>query len=133
MEYLWQILEPDADQLMTSVMDLKGISLSLLGKPDLLGIVQMFVSVMDSHFPQRGHKMLLINSPKWFGTVYKLVSPLLREETKSKIFIYSKGKKQDEALKTLLHECGGDVRDLTSIEPHEMEKDLRSFVSSSLQ
>ena len=75
--------------------------------------------------------MLLINSPKWFGTVYKLVSPLLREETKSKIFIYSKGKKQDEALKTLLHECGGDVRDLTSIEPHEMEKDLRNFVSNS--
>ena len=131
MEYLWQILEPRADETMTSIMDLKGISLSILGKPELLGIVQMFCSVMDSHFPQRGHKMLLINSPKWFGTIYKVLSPLLREETKNKIFIYSKGKKQDAALQSLLKDCGGpdDTSNMALIEPTEMESDMRNFVS----
>jgi hypothetical protein len=131
MEYLWQILEPKPDETMTSIMDLQGMSLSILGKPELLNIVQMFCSVMDAHFPQRGHKMLLINAPKWFNAVYKILSPLLRETTKNKIFIYSKGKAQDEALDELLSECGGpdDTRNLAFIAPSDMERDMRDFVS----
>ena len=127
-EYLWQILEPRADETMTSIIDLSGINLSVLRKPELLNIVQTFCSTMDAHFPQRSHKTLLINAPKWFGAIYKLISPLLRETTKQKIFIYSKGKKQDEALQSLLAGCNIPADD-APIEPSEMEKELRDFVS----
>jgi hypothetical protein len=128
MEYLWQILEPQTDATMTSIMDLTGISLSVLGKPEILNVLRMFCSTMDAHFPQRGHRMLLINAPRWFGSMYKLLSPLLRETTKERIMILSKGKKQDEALRELISECD-PMAALSNVEPADMEQDLRAFVS----
>jgi hypothetical protein len=128
MEYLWQILEPQADATMTSIIDLTGISLSVLGKPEILNVLRMFCSTMDAHFPQRAHRTLVINAPRWFGSMYKLVSPLLRESTKERIMILSKGKQQDEALRELLPGC--DPMDtLSDVEPADMEQDLRAFVS----
>jgi hypothetical protein len=130
MEYLWQILEPTADATMTSIIDLTGLNLSVLGKPELLNVVQKFCSTMDAHFPQRSHKTLLINAPKWFGAIYKIISPLLRESTKAKISILSKGKKQDESLRSLLSECPiPEDTKLEEIPPSSMEEDLRNFVS----
>jgi hypothetical protein len=134
MEYLWQILEPqpqqpaDTDATMTSIMDLTGMSLTVLGKPEIVNLLRMFCTTMDAHFPQRAHRTLLINAPKWFGSMYKLVSPLLRETTKERITILSKGKEQDEALRELLSGC--DPMDaLSDVEPDDMEQDLRAFVS----
>ena len=132
MEYLWQVLEPSANGTMTSIIDLTGLNLSVLGKRELMGVVQKFCSTMDAHFPTRSHKMLLINAPKWFGTLYKIISPILRESTKQKIAILSKGKAQDKALNELLSECPiADDKKLNDIPPSEMEEELRDFVSSS--
>lgn len=75
MEYLWQVLEPSANGTMTSIIDLTGLNLSVLGKRELMGVVQKFCSTMDAHFPTRSHKTLLINAPKWFGALYKIISP----------------------------------------------------------
>jgi hypothetical protein len=130
MEYLWQILEPTPNGTMTSIIDLVGLNFSVLTKRELVNVVQKFCSTMDAHFPQRSHKTLLINSPKWFGAIYKLISPLLRESTKQKISILSKGKAQDEALKNLLSECPIDLNEkLEDVPPATMEDDLRDFVS----
>jgi hypothetical protein len=132
MEYLWQILEPQADATMTSIIDLTGISLSVLGKPEILNVLRRFCSTMDAHFPQRAHRTLVINAPKWFGSMFKLISPLLRETTKERIMILSKGKKQEKALRDLLSGC--DPMDaLSDVEPADMEQDLRAFVSMVLQ
>jgi hypothetical protein len=91
MEYLWQVIEKDnPDATMTSVIDLTGLNTSVLRKPELLAVAKMFVTTMDAHFPQRSHRTFLINAPKWFGAMYKLLSPLLRESTKEKIKIYAK-------------------------------------------
>jgi hypothetical protein len=91
MEYLWQVIEKEnPDATMTSVIDLTGLNVSVLRKPELLAVAKMFVTIMDAHFPQRSHRTFLINAPKWFGAMYKLLSPLLRESTKEKIKIYAK-------------------------------------------
>ena len=130
MEYLWQILEPSANGTMTSIIDLTGLNLSVLGKRELMGVVQKFCSTMDAHFPTRSHKMLLINAPKWFGALYKIISPILRESTKQKIVILSRGKAQDKALNQLLSECPiADDEKLNDIPPSQMEQELRDFVS----
>ena len=122
MEYLWQIVEPDPDATMTSIIDLSGLNLSVLTKPELIHVVKLFCTTMDAHFPTRSHKTLLINAPRWFNTIYKIISPLLRESTKQKISILSKGKKQDEALKTLLSEC--------PIQMTEQQKTFRPLIWS---
>jgi CRAL/TRIO domain len=91
MEHLWQIMERDnPDATMTSVIDLTGLNISVLRQAELLAVAKKFVATMDAHFPQRSHRTYLINAPKWFGAIYKLISPLLRESTKEKIQIYAK-------------------------------------------
>jgi len=118
-EYLWQILEAE-DPLgqMTSVLDMTGIKLGFLRRKDLVSFVKRLVSTMDSHYPQRAHKTLILNAPAWFNTLYKLISPLLRESTKKKIEIHSRGRKQDAALKAYLGEKATDVlpSDIWSVE-----------------
>jgi hypothetical protein len=115
---------------MTSIIDLTEMNISILRKREQLRIGTLFLSTMDAHFPQRSHQTYLINAPKWFGALYKLASPLLRESTKQKIHILSKGKEQDEVLKHLLQDCP-----IPEGEKHEnvpagiMEEELRNFVS----
>lgn len=132
MEYLWKVLEPNVEGTMTSIIDMTGVNFSLLTKRELLNVVKLFCITMDAHFPQRSHKTLVINSPKWFGAIYKLVSPLLRESTKEKISIYSPGSEQDEALSVLLSQCGDTEASTDGIGPSEMEEDLKNFVSDIL-
>ena len=104
-EYLWQVVErDDALATMVSIIDLQGLHLGVLRKVDILHFAKVFVSTMDSFYPQRAHQTLLLNAPKWFSTLYKLFSPLLRETTKAKIAIHARGKGQDEALKQILDE-----------------------------
>lgn len=98
-EYLWQIVETEHPMaVMLGIIDLQGINLKTLRQGDIIPFLKEFVKTMDMHYPQRAHKTLLINAPKWFHLIYKLVSPLLRETTKEKIEILSRGKKQDAVL-----------------------------------
>lgn len=102
-EYLWQILEADTPLgTMTSIVDLYGLNFSVMRQTELLAFLKVFVKTMDQHFPQRSYKTLIINAPKWFNVMYKLLSPLMRETTKAKISIHANGKRQDQALKAQL-------------------------------
>ena len=102
-EYLWQVLEAkNALATMTSILDLQGLNFKYIRQKDIVNFMKEFVKTMDTHYPQRAHKTLIVNAPKWFHVLYKMVSPLLRESTKSKIEIYTRGKRQDKALKTWL-------------------------------
>ena len=135
---------------MTSIIDLYGLSFSILRQGDILSFLKVFVKTMDSHFPQRAHTTLLVNAPKWFHLIYKLVSPMMRESTKEKIKIFSNGSEQDEALKAQLSaECveslpgtfwstklpdnNGDDDSSTSTQREStLEEELRDFVRTYL-
>jgi len=133
MEYLWRIVDPSPDATMTSILDLTEMNMSVL-RGEQFRIGSLFLSTMDANFPQRSHKTLLINAPKWFGVLFKLASPLLRESTKQKIQILSKGKEQDEILEHLLSEC--PIPDGTAhlnVPPGIMEEELRNFCLARLE
>jgi hypothetical protein len=147
-EYLWQILEDDKPLgTMVSILDLSGLNMGVLRNREIMGFLKRFVSVMDSHYPQRAHKTLIVNSPKWFHTLYRIVSPLLRETTKAKIEIHSRGRKQDDSLKKTLgpkakeklpasfwskkkgHGKDKHPDEDTTLPVSEMDTKMRSFVS----
>lgn len=131
MEYLWRIIDPTPDGTMTSIIDLTELNISILRKREQIRIGSLFLSTMDAHFPQRSHRTFLINAPRWFGALYKVASPLLRESTKEKIQILSKGKEQDEILKDLLQDCPiPEGEKLENVPAGPMEEELRNFVSS---
>jgi hypothetical protein len=151
-EYLWQILEAeDPFGEMTSVIDMTGIKIAILRRKDIVAFVKKLVATMDAHYPQRAHKTLVLNAPTWFNVLFKLLSPLMRESTKKKIEIHSRGRKQDEALKKYLGEKATDVlpADMWSTSQtdgednvesanteaekflqSDLEQELRSFVST---
>jgi len=133
MEYLWRIVDPAPDATMTSIIDLTELNMSILRKREQLRIGSLFLSTMDAHFPTRSHRTYLINAPKWFGALYKLISPLLRESTKEKIQILSKGKEQDKVLRDLLRDCPiPEGEKLENVPAGEMEEELRNFCLSRL-
>lgn len=134
MEYLWRIVDPAPQATMTSIIDLTDMNISILRKREQLRIGSLFLSTMDAHFPQRSHKTFLINAPKWFGALYKVASPLLRESTKEKIMILTKGKEQDDILRDLLRDCpipeGAKYEDVPA---GIMEEELRDFCLARLE
>ena len=120
LEYCWNILDPpkvvvsdsnseDGDngvveetRTMTSILDLTGLDLSILRHRELIGFVKQFVHMTSVHYPQRSYKTLLLNAPSWFGMLYKLISPLLRESTRAKVTILSHGQHQVDVLREVL-------------------------------
>ena len=102
-EYCWNILHANRDDdpqaIMISIIDLQGLDLSILRKRNLQQFVKEFVGMIDAHYPTRALKTYMINAPKWFSGLYKVVSPIMRESTKEKIVLFSAGTDQDKALR----------------------------------
>jgi CRAL/TRIO domain len=122
-EYLWQIVESkNALATMTGIMDMQGLNLGMIRKADIMNFLKEFVKTMDSHYPQRAHKTLIVNAPKWFNLLYKIVSPILRESTKSRIEIHARGKRQDKALYSFL---GKDAEKLLPASFFSKKRDKR--------
>lgn len=147
MEYLWRIVENDSPTAtMTSIIDLTGLNISILRKREQLRIGSLFLQTMDAHFPQRSHKTMLINAPKWFNALYRLCTPLLRESTKQKIQIFSKGPEQEAMLDDLLEDCpstnnqisaeaaddDNTLQQYENVSPSEIENEMRNFCLARL-
>lgn len=108
LEYCWNVLDPPVPgtdhRVMTSIVDLTGLEFSILRHRELVGLVKQFLSMMSTHYPHRSYKTLILNAPSWFGMLYKLLSPLLRESTKEKVQILTHGKHQVDVLREVLGE-----------------------------
>ena len=54
----------------------------------------------------------MINAPQWFGGLYKILKPLLRESTREKIEILNAGRSQDDTLEQYLGKASlpGELR-----------------------
>lgn len=135
LEFCWNVLEPRPDHTMTSILDLKGVSLTKTR--EMLAFIQQFVSMMSSNYPQRAFKTLIINSPGWFGALYRAISPLLRESTRLKIQILSPGKKQRQVLEEYLGPCLPEAlftgEPVSFSDTSSMENDLREFCLARLR
>lgn len=133
LEYCWNILDPQKpdDQetrTMTSILDLTGLDLSILRHRELLGFVKQFVQMTSLHYPQRSYKTLVLNAPTWFGMLYKLIRPLLRESTRAKVSILSQGQTQVDTLREIL---GDDCLQYLPSDLLETEKKNTSKHSTS--
>ncbi|CAJ1430248.1 unnamed protein product [Effrenium voratum] len=89
--YIWQTLftwdvwlQRDDVQEGTVIVDLEGFRFSQV----TLFVVQMFAktsSIIQRHFPDRDHVLIVINAPEWWGRVYDLFSPLFPEKQRRKL------------------------------------------------
>jgi hypothetical protein len=127
-EYCWNILEPGQNSTMTNVIDLSGLSFGMMHNNELISFVKDIVSISSHHYPTRSFKTFVVNAPRWFGALFNLLKPLLRESTREKIEIYTGGKKQDEALMKILGESFPE--ELVSTKIKESTTNAKSGVNS---
>jgi hypothetical protein len=96
-EYLWQVISPSETDRLTTILDLQGVTLlSIVG--DVRKFIKSTIEMTSTHYPARGHKLFIINSPYWFGQVWGWIKPMLNPVIEEKLKILTTGPKQVEAL-----------------------------------
>lgn len=84
MEYCWNIWEPSVDPethvegIMTSILDLGGVTWKTLQDKPLMDFGKKMVSMISSNYPSRSYRTLVINAPKWFNALYRIFKPLCK-------------------------------------------------------
>mmetsp|Transcript_73 Transcript_73/g.100 ORF Transcript_73/g.100 Transcript_73/m.100 type:complete len:383 (+) Transcript_73:30-1178(+) len=126
-EYVWNILNPDPQGLMTSVLDLDGLSFNLFSNKVTREFGFEFVKMMSNHYPARSYKTLIINAPTWFNAMYRAVKGFLRESTRKKIEVLRKGPEQDQKLIEVL---GVDSVPLELLSQTETSNQIRTEIEA---
>jgi len=103
MEYLWKVLSPLEEDRLTTILDLSGVSIFQVDR-EVIKFVKMTIKMTSTHYPARGHKLFIINSPRWFGQVWSWVKPLLNPQTLEKLFVLTRGEKQRDKMLEVIHE-----------------------------
>lgn len=146
-EYLWQIIERENPMaLVTNIIDVGDLNFSDFRKQkDRLAQLLRIASIFDAHYPCRASKTIVVNAPSWFGMLFKLIKPVMREKSAEMIAICSKGKEQDDVLKDHLgQEASKSLPDYcwskpqsegiaTPLDQQQMEKELRAFVMNRIE
>lgn len=130
-EYIWEVVEPDEDfgQLVT-ILDVEGVGVAdLMG--DALEFMKEASKVIQGHYVERCKKMFIVNAPFFFNMLWRIVSPMLHENTRRKISILGTDKK--ELLEYIdanhLPEAYGGTG--SPLGTSEAEYNLRKFVERS--
>lgn len=96
-EFLWGVLQPREEDRVLLVMDLKGVSFA-----DVTGEVITFakaaVGLTSTHYPARSFRTLIINTPSWFSVVFRIIRPMLNEDTRRKIVFLEESAVRDGAM-----------------------------------
>jgi len=113
-EFLWEVLAPDPDAQVLTVLDCRGISLKDARGP-ALQFVRKASAFQQAHYPERSFKMFIINVPSWFSLVWSVVQNFVHKNTRQKIFIYSNDEYKRKLLEfidadSLPEEYGGRCR-----------------------
>ncbi|CAM9320636.1 unnamed protein product [Ectocarpus sp. 4 AP-2014] len=84
MEYLWQVLQPRQSQRITIIIDLAGVKFIDLVREGL-ALLKASVEMMSRHYPERCSKIMILNEPSFFNSVFPVVESMLNGVTKNKI------------------------------------------------
>eukprot|EP00438_Fugacium_kawagutii_P005660 Skav227790 [mRNA] locus=scaffold948:25195:26085:+ [translate_table: standard] len=102
--YIWQTLftwdvwlQRDDAAEGTIIVDMEGFRFSKL----TLGTIHMFSrtsAIIQRHFPEREHIVIVVNAPAWWGRIYDLFSPLFSEKQRRKLRVCVDEKTSSETL-----------------------------------
>lgn len=86
-EYQWEVLcKGDQTAKGISVMDMNGIKLGDLAG-DNMAFLKKTISYANQHYPERSHAICVVNAPFFFSMLWKIVKPMVHENTQKKVKI----------------------------------------------
>lgn len=83
-EYLWRVIEPSDTGRSVTVLDVSGIGMSDLGG-EVLDFIKKASAFTGAHYPERSSKIFIINIPRWFNMIWRMIKPLIDPVTREKI------------------------------------------------
>jgi hypothetical protein len=96
-EFLWRVLQPKEEDRVLLVMDLKGVSFADV-TAEVINFAKAAVGLTSTHYPARSFRTLIINTPSWFSIVFRIIRPMLNEDTRRKIIFLEEGALRDGAM-----------------------------------
>lgn len=88
-EYQWKILcNNDEKAKSIAVIDIANIKMTDLAG-ESLNFLKKSISIANQHYPERSFAILIVNAPVFFSMIWRLVKPLVHENTQKKIKILS--------------------------------------------
>ncbi|KAL3945066.1 MAG: hypothetical protein SGBAC_000857 [Bacillariaceae sp.] len=85
-EFQWQMLNRDDSMTSIFIVDLEGITLGdFVG--EAVDLVKKASKVSAEHYPERAGLVFIVNVPRWFKLIWKVIVTLVPEETLEKIFV----------------------------------------------
>lgn len=96
-EYQWNvILEGDEAAKSISVIDVGTVKMGDLAG-DNFTYVSTTIGYANAHYPERSYVIYIVNAPMWFSYLWKMLKPMVHENTQNKVRILSRS----ETLKGL--------------------------------
>src|SRR3546814_6244607 len=77
-----------SSDLLVTVLDMEGVGLKDLGG-EALEFMKQASKIVQEHYVERCHKMFLVNVPYMFSFIWRIVQPMVNENTRRKITILS--------------------------------------------
>ena len=74
---------------MVSILDVENVGIMDL-RGNALEFLKSASKIVQLHYVERSSKMFIINAPSWFSVLWKVVAPMLHENTRRKINILGK-------------------------------------------
>jgi hypothetical protein len=69
-----------------SIIDVEGIG-ARDAAGGVLASIKRVSGLTQRHYPNRAYMIFIINTPFWFSSIWKVISPLLNEHTRNKVKI----------------------------------------------
>lgn len=95
-------------ETVTYIFDFDGFALSTLASKSVLDYLTTLVCTFEDNYPERLHKAIVINAPRYFPVFWRIVRPFLSERTANKLILFGK---DEQAWRRAL---------LESIEPDQL-------------
>lgn len=106
MEKATQLLTNEGDEKIVWITNFNGFSFKDLNPRFGLETTSLF----SNHYPERLHAFVLINAPKIFNGLFRLVKPTLSKATASKVtFVELRGKEREKGELQLITLLGNDL------------------------
>eukprot|EP00602_Paraphysomonas_sp_CaronLab_P003563 CAMPEP_0185027420 /NCGR_PEP_ID=MMETSP1103-20130426/12453_1 /TAXON_ID=36769 /ORGANISM="Paraphysomonas bandaiensis, Strain Caron Lab Isolate" /LENGTH=627 /DNA_ID=CAMNT_0027561407 /DNA_START=472 /DNA_END=2352 /DNA_ORIENTATION=- len=88
-EYQYNVVVTGELEKCITVIDIEKVGMGDLAG-DALDFVRKSVAIANHHYPERAFVIFLVNVPSWFSFIWRVVKPLVHENTQKKIKILSK-------------------------------------------
>jgi hypothetical protein len=96
-EFLWKVLASSDDAVCFSVINLDGVTMAN-ARGEAMDYTRHNTKLLGDHYPERSFRTLVVNSPWWVHTLYKLIAAMLDPVTKAKIFVLPHGPKSSSKV-----------------------------------